>query len=342
MRRLPLFIPFLFTLASLFQLNYVASMVVSPDQLTRPLVVLWLIVGLLIWPAYWLTRDWNWATLLLTIFVVGFFSSASFFSVVLTFTIILGICWLAFLRLRRMKIKLIHFMYIPAGTGAFFAVYAVVLVIVMLTRIPWASYKQSIDNARNYSLPTLSGPPSKPDIYYIVLDGYVRADILQEMFKFDNSEFINDLQDKGFVVPVSNHSNYPVTPLSLASTLNMDYIPAFVPALDNSPQHWLMAPFIDHSRVRALLESQGYKTVAISTNWTITDNVTTDLYLHPFLVMLTDFEGFVLDLTPVQLFEPVLGSFASLPTAESHREVIRYNFETLADLSQIPGPKFVF
>jgi len=241
-----------------------------------------------------------------------------------------------------MKIKLIHSMYILAGTGVFFTLYIVVLMIAMLTRIPWGSYKQSIDNARNYSLPTLSSSPRKPDIYYIVLDGYARADILQEMFKFDNSEFINDLQDKGFIVPVSNRSNYPVTPLSLASTLNMDYIPAFVPALDNSPQHWLMAPFIDHSRVRALLESQGYKTVAISTNWTITDNVTTDLYLHPFPVMLTDFEGFVLDLTPVQLFEPVLGSFASLPTAESHREVIRYNFETLADLPKIPGPKFVF
>jgi hypothetical protein len=218
---------------------------------------LWLILGLLIWPAYWLTRDWNWAALLLTIFAVGFFSSASFFTLVLAFTMILGICWLAFLRLRRMKIKLKHFMYTLAGISAFFTLYVLVLGTTMLTRIPWARYKYSLDNARNYSLSTLSSPPDKPDIYYIVLDGYVRSDILQEMFGFDNSEFIKDLREKGFIVPASNHSNYPVTPLSVSSTLNMDYIQAFVSGLDNSSQHWLMAPFIDHSRVRSLLESQG-------------------------------------------------------------------------------------
>jgi hypothetical protein len=58
--------------------------------------------------------------------------------------------------------------------------------------------------------------------------------------------------------------------------------------------------------------------------------------------MLTDFEGFVLDETPLQLFEPILGTFSSLPTAGSHREIIRYNFETLATLPKITGPKFVF
>jgi hypothetical protein len=98
-------------------------------------------------------------------------------------------------------------------------------------------------------------------------------------------------------VPDFSHSNYPATPLSIGSTLNMDYVQAFVPALNTSPHRWLMAPYIDHSRVRALLESQGYKTISISTNWTITDNVTTDVYLHPAPVMLTDFEGFILDLT---------------------------------------------
>lgn len=342
MRRRFLIIPFLFTFASLLQLNYIASIVVSPDQILRPLVVLWLLLGLLIWPAYWLTHDWNWTALLLTIFTVGFSSSASFFSVVLTFTVIVGVCWLAFIRLRRMKISLIHFMYILAGTSVFFTVYAVFLESTMLTRIPWTDYKRSAYDARNYSLETLSSPSIKPDIYYVVVDGYARADILQEMFKFDNSEFITDLQEEGFVVPAFSHSNYPATPLSIASTLNMDYIQALAPALDKNPHRWLMAPFIDHSRVRALLESQGYKTISISTNWTITDNVTTDVYLHPFPVMLTDFEGFVLDLTPLQLFEPILGSFASLPNAESHREVIRYNFKSLTDLANVPGPKFVF
>src|SRR5688572_33096281 len=126
MRRF-LCIPFLFVLASLLQLGYISSHVVSPDQLLRPLIVLWLLVALLIPLAYWLTHDWNWAALLLTIFVLGFVSSADFFSVVLAFLAIGGVCWLAFLRLKRTRVELNHFMYILAGTGIFFSAYALIV-----------------------------------------------------------------------------------------------------------------------------------------------------------------------------------------------------------------------
>src|SRR5687768_10105932 len=188
--------PFLFVLASLLQLGYVSSHVVSPDQLLRPLIVLWLLVALLIWPAYWLTHDWNWTIVLLTIFVLGFCSSGDFFSVVLAFLAIGGVCWLAFLRLKRTSVQLRHVMYLLLGTSIVFSVYAIFLETAMLARIPWASYRKAIFDARNYSLPSLSNPSVKRDIYFIVVDGYARSDILQEIFGFDNSEFITYLQDK--------------------------------------------------------------------------------------------------------------------------------------------------
>jgi hypothetical protein len=165
---------------------------------------------------------------------------------------------------------------------------------------------------------------------------------LEELFEFDNSEFVSYLEKRGFVVPSSSHSNYPATPLSIASTLNMDYIQSLAPALGQTPQRWLMAPFIDHSRIRSVLEAQNYKTISISTNWTITDNVTTDRYLHPLPIMLTDFEGFVMDMTPLGSLGPLVSRFASLSDPESHRKVIQYNFITLAGLSETPGPKFIF
>ena len=342
MKRRFLFVPFLFVLASLFQLGYVSSHVVSPDQILRPLIVLWLLVAALIWPAYWLTQDWTWATVLLTIIVLGFCSSGAFFSVALSTFAIGGVCWLAFIRLKRTKIQLTHLMYILAGTSIFFSVYALVTEGAMLAHIPWMEYRQSVSGARRYSLPSLPSSQIKPDIYYIVLDGYARSDILEELFEFDNSEFVRYLQERGFIVPSSSHSNYPATPLSIASTLNMDYIQSLAPALGQTPQRWLMAPFIDHSRIRSFLESQNYKTISISTNWTITDNVTTDRYLHPLPVMLTDFEGFVMDMTPLGSLGPLVSRFASLPDPESHRKVIQYNFTTLAGLSETPGPKSIF
>ena len=341
-RQPALLLPFLFTLVTLLQLNYVASMVVSPNQLLRPLFALWVFLLILILPAYLLTRNWKWTSLLLTIFVLGFFSSADFFSLVFGFFVLMSICWFAFVWLRKIPIRLEHFIYILAAIGVLFLAYASFLIVTMLRQIPEAQYRQQVADSANFSLENLSVPAAKPDIYYIVLDGYARADILTEMFDFDNSDFISRLQEDGFIIPTANHSNYPATPLSIASTLNMDYVQALVPALRQNRERWLMAPLIDHSRVRAVLEPKGYQTISLSTNWTITENTTTDIYLHPSPVMLSDFEGYVLDMTPLQIFEPVLGTFSSLPTAESHRDIIRYNFKTLSELPNIPGPKFVF
>ena len=327
MKRFVLLLPFLFTLASLLQLGYISAIVVSPGQILRPLVVLWGVLALLIWPAYWLTRDWTWAAILLTVFVLGFYFSSDFFSTALLFIVTGTVVWLAIASLTKRKIHVFHFTYILGIIGCFFVGYSIYVTGKMLARIPWRDYRQATNAARNFSLKGLSTPAIEHDIYYIILDDYARSDILQKLYGFDNSDFIDFLHEKGFIVPVSDHSNYPTTPLSVASTLNMDYIQALTSGLENSHNRWLMEPFIDHSRVRALLESQGYKTISLSTNWTITDNQTTDMYYHPYPVMLSDFESFVLDRTPLKYFKPALSSFASVPSVTTHREIVRYNFE---------------
>ena len=43
----------------------------------------------------------------------------------------------------------------------------------------------------------------EPDIYYIVLDSYGGADVLKDSYSYDNSEFVNDLQELGFIIPQS-------------------------------------------------------------------------------------------------------------------------------------------
>lgn len=342
MKRFVLITPFAFTLASLLQLNYVASIVASPDQILRLLAVLWTLLVFLLWPAYRLTGDWTWTSLLLTIFVMGFYFSSSFFSTVIAFTIIGEVSWLAFARVRRIKADLVHFSLVLTGVSIFFICYSTVVIGSMLLNIPWRSYKSSVNDAGAYSLNAFSSLPIQRDIYFIVLDDYARSDILLEMFGFDNSEFITYLQGLGFVVPAANHSNYPTTHLSLASTLNMEYIQILSPGLEKSYNRWLMAPLIDRSRARALLEKEGYQTISISTNWSITDNTTTDTYYHPYPVMLNDFEGFVLDSTPLNLFGSLLKGFASVQSVESQRKIVLYNFEALTAVSEIPGPKFVF
>jgi hypothetical protein len=64
---------------------------------------------------------------------------------------------------------------------------------------------------------------SLPDVYYIILDGYSRADVLQANFHYDNGTFIQALEERGFYVASDSYSNYPQTYISLTSSLNMQY-----------------------------------------------------------------------------------------------------------------------
>ena len=76
-----------------------------------------------------------------------------------------------------------------------------------------------------------------PDIYYIILDGYGRSDVLKNEYGYDNSDFLNALRDLGFTVSECSQSNYAQTQMSLASSLNFNYIDVlsdrFVPGSDD-------------------------------------------------------------------------------------------------------------
>ena len=51
-----------------------------------------------------------------------------------------------------------------------------------------------------------------PDIYYIILDGYVRDDVLKDLFAYDNSGLIEYLRGRGFFVAEQSRSNYRKSP----------------------------------------------------------------------------------------------------------------------------------
>ena len=101
----------------------------------------------------------------------------------------------------------------------------------------------------------------------MVLDGYARADVLLDLYRFDNSDLVHFLESRGFTVPAKSRSNYAKTVLSVASMLNMDYMEAIEPGLRGSPYWWLMSRPINHSRVSASFKQLGYRTVALATDW---------------------------------------------------------------------------
>ncbi len=107
---------------------------------------------------------------------------------------------------------------------------AVILIILPIGRIgsfylasAYASSRLTTEQPQS----SLVAAPSEslPDVYLIVLDGYMRADAMKQDLDFDNGDFINGLEALGFYVADCSRPNYPYTLGSLAAVLNMDYIP---------------------------------------------------------------------------------------------------------------------
>jgi len=65
---------------------------------------------------------------------------------------------------------------------------------------------------------------NKPDIYLIMLDEYAGEKTLQDLYSFDNTTFLKQLEKRKFQVIKNSFSNYNLTPISIASLLNINYM----------------------------------------------------------------------------------------------------------------------
>jgi len=109
---------------------------------------------------------------------------------------------------------------------------------------------------------------NSPDIYYIILDAYARADILEELYEYDNSEFIERLEKLGFFVSDEANSNYSQTFLSLSSSLNMEYVNYFTDQLGKDSENTnLTYDMIGDSNVTRFLKQRGYKIINFASGW---------------------------------------------------------------------------
>lgn len=106
-----------------------------------------------------------------------------------------------------------------------------------------------------------------PDVFFIVLDGYGRADILEEFYGFSNREFIEELERRGFQVPVHSRANYSATASSISSLLAMDHLVE----RGQTPDHRLVQALHDviggDNPVVGTLKASGYHYVHIESGW---------------------------------------------------------------------------
>ncbi len=172
-----------------------------------------------------------------------------------------------------------------------------------------------------------------PDIYYIILDGYAREDILQEFFDYDNSGYLNSLRDRGFYVADAACCNYPMTILSLPSALNMRFLDAeFAKHGRWNTKYGPMIDLTSNNRVAAELKERGYRIVHFATNWCATQEsgyADVTYTLKPDF-MQREFIGVFLRTTALRPLAP--------QAADAHELM----FDKLREVPDDPAPTFAF
>lgn len=236
-----------------------------------------------------------------------------------------------------------------------FNVLAIALIAQTVSQIGWSQITramaghpvmaQSVDTVMNgaAATPVLG---YKPDVYYIIFDRYANQHTLADDYQFDNSAFISALQDRGFYVADKAAANYPYTPLSLSSSLNMSYIDRVPESAYPYPElATSIFPTLQDTQVDQLFHRLGYTTYQMG-SWfspTHTNRAAVNYVSANFLHM----DPFANQFASGTMLTPLLQG-GGLPSAQSltfdsqHLSNFEYQVKTFPQVAALPGPKFVF
>ena len=179
-----------------------------------------------------------------------------------------------------------------------------------------------------------------PDIYYIVLDGYGRADTMRDYYSYDNSPFIQWLTERGFYVAHRSRPNYTLTAPSIASALSMSYLDPLVKQVGPHSRNEIpLQRRIRDGAVLSFLRLRGYSIIAFSSGFYPTELRDADAYLAP-PVGFSPFQNELINSTPLQVL-PRLLDFFDLQR-KLHAQRILFALDRLPATTRLPSPRFVF
>ena len=154
--------------------------------------------------------------------------------------------------------------------------YALVLVLALTL---WNLASWGLGQARSFSFAgeratagvVLERPDELFPIYWMLFDAYARDDVLERDFGFDNSPFLGELEDRGFVVNRKAITNFMATGLVLPASMELENPGEIEPAsarsivADRVPAHWRF----EESALAILLGEIGYRSLELSSERSI-------------------------------------------------------------------------
>lgn len=353
--------PFLLAIFPILALWNHNARFVELRSVARSLVITLATVAILLVLFRLILRDWHRAGLLTSLIALLFFSYGHTFLflgenleslarhryVVAGFVgVFLLVLWLVVKKLDQ-----------PEKYEGFLTITSIALVTFSILQLAWYEYSVYRASAEAESRSeiavdsmSLQGTDNRPDVFWIILDAYGRSDVLQEYYDYDNTEFLQELQNIGFYVATCSQANYPDTILSILSTMNMDY-------LQNVATESGALPQLSKSVVRKTFDALGYKTITFENYFGDHFDLFEDIRLNRqraitglnLLRRTNEFEAILMQTSLLRLFidmPQLIPSFLEVAEEDSwYYELYlqtQYILDTLPTLPSMEGPNFFF
>jgi hypothetical protein len=351
-----LFAPFLLAIQPVLQLFLINVAELDFSEIIRSLFVSTLFAVIVLGVFYLFMRDWLKSSLVASLFILLFFLFGDVTDwIVKTFGLgpvrsnflilaLVAVCMVVWIWLIQSRIRNL------ASVNLYFNLLSVLFLI------------SSVIQMRNYLIENgvsfkpanqpvqvthVDSVDSRPDIYYIILDAYGRKDVLQTIYDFDNSSFLDTLKARGFYIAQEASSNYIQTMLSLSSSLNMNYIQSLKADGAEIENRGDLVSILENNKVRSLLAQNGYQTVSFRNEYkAILPNA--DIYYDDsesgLVYPVTAFESILIDHTMVRVLT-VLPAFhkalIEMPY-DTHRHHILSTFQRVKEIPSLDGDYFIY
>lgn len=357
LKRFPIFHPILFAIFPILYLYSYNAEQVPLNEIILPLSIILLLTILLWMLLSFVLKNSLKASLITSLFLLLFFSFGHFQTVIsgiavnnfvigrdrfliLIWLLIFVIGFVLFLKIKNFK-NLYNLNRILNIIAIFLLIFPLYIVSNKLffhfhdNDFKKSAFQNSASETERVRRPNMVTTDSKvflPDVYYIMLDSYASNSTLKEVFKYDNQKFTKYLSKKGFYIAEKSVSNYASTHLSLASSLNMEYLKSRRVGNDSDTSY--LNKIIKNSKLRSYLKSKGYTFLQFGSwaNLTIDNEETSG---NMWLKLSDEFDMLLVKTT---LLKPI----AEVIFAPLLRERLLYQFDRLSEAPKMDAPTFVF
>lgn len=350
MRSLRLWHPFLFAVHPVLFLFAHNADEVRPGEILLPVLLSLLLAGVLFGVFAIVLRDWTRGSLLATAVLLLFFSfghaarmlagGASVdarAAIVVTMTFVGALLLVSGWLVRTRRDLRPWATVLSVAAAAMVAIQAVQAAPALLARDGAVVSSLRDDRSQSeLSVASAAVDGEQRDIYFIVVDGYARADVMRDVYGFDIEPFLGRLRQLGFHVADRSRSNYCKTLHCLTSILNMEYLQTLVTLEPLSVRSGPLLRLLRHNRVLQNLRHFGYSVVTFSSGYPLVELPRPDRVLRPGLE-LSEFQNQLLETTPLPFLAREENDLYAL-----HRRRLDYILDELANVNGGARPRFVF